>query len=139
MVIMRQGNVEIMKKVQQGAPQGSCSGPKFWNTLFNNLLRRLEESDELDEDTLSQAFADDKIVAIHYEETEEGVRQMEYKANLLIEIITEWGRNFHLEFNANKTKFIRISKEAMYRQPIIKVGEKNPGELQRTSMSGSNL
>ena len=49
---------------------------------------------------------------------------MEYKANLLIEMITEWGRNFHLEFNANKTKFIRISKEAMYRQPIIKIGEK---------------
>ena len=123
-VIMRQGNVEIQKGVKQGCPQGSCSGPKFWNTLFNNLFKKLKETDELDETTLSQAFADDKIIAIHYEESEEGVRQVENRANLIVQIITEWGRDFHLEFNPNKTHFIRISKQAMHRTPVIRVGDR---------------
>ena len=122
-VKMRQGKVEIFREVKQGVPQGSCSGPQLWNILFNNLFKRLEATNELDETTLVQAFADDKLLCVQYKETEQGITAMENKVNALIEVVINWGKEFHLEFNPNKTKFIRISKENMFRQPILKVGD----------------
>lgn len=122
-VKMRHGKIEITKEVKQGCPQGSCSGPGLFILLFNNLFKKLDSTNELNETTIPLGFADDFNLATHYEETEEGITEMETKVNSLIETITDWGREYHLEFNPNKTKFIRISRQTMLRAPIIKLGD----------------
>ena len=49
--------LKIEKPVTMGCPQGSCSGPGFWNILYNSLLNM-----DFTHRTRVIAFADDLLV-----------------------------------------------------------------------------
>jgi hypothetical protein len=36
--ILSSNSIQIEKEVSRGFPQGSCSGPRFWNIQYNSLL-----------------------------------------------------------------------------------------------------
>ena len=52
--VMATNNVSIKRRVTNGCPQGSCSGPGFWNVLYNSLLNF-----DLTFHSKTIAFADD--------------------------------------------------------------------------------
>lgn len=101
-VIISHGDVQIQKLVNQGCPQGSVLAPALWNILFKELFYKLETMGLMEEGELYQAFADDSIFAMQYDETEDGIKNVENKMNNLIEEIMKWGKNNYLEFNPKK-------------------------------------
>jgi len=56
-VVMTTKNYSIERGITKGCPQGSCSGPGFWNILYNSLLTL-----ELTSRSKAIAFADDLVI-----------------------------------------------------------------------------
>ncbi|GBN75335.1 Putative protein in type-1 retrotransposable element R1DM, partial [Araneus ventricosus] len=79
---------------QRGVPQGSCSGPLFWNLVMDTALDL-----PLPQGSHIQAYADDIIVVIRGKNKEE----IERKGNAILEKLLAWGVEHKLSFNMQKT------------------------------------
>ena len=53
-------NCIVQKKISKGCPQGSASGPGFWNLLYNSLLLQVEYTKH----TKVIAYADDLMILV---------------------------------------------------------------------------
>jgi hypothetical protein len=88
-------NKQVVRALNIGCPQGSASGPFYWNIQYNDLLEEvLENGVEI------EGFADDTIVKIRSNTIED----LELKANNAVKILSDWAKRSKLSFNASKTK-----------------------------------
>ena len=85
-----------------GCPQGSCSGPGFWNILYNSLLNM-----DFTHRTRVIAFADDLLVLTRGK----NALDTENYANQDLKKIENWARENKLHFNENKSNILLVTKK----------------------------
>ena len=95
------------RTVSKGCPQGSASGPGFWNIQFNSILQI-----EFKKDTKIIAYADDLLILTKGKTQEE----VENYANIELSKITRWARENKMKFNEQKSKMMILTR----RRPKIK-------------------
>ncbi|HEY6436437.1 MAG TPA: reverse transcriptase domain-containing protein [Ignavibacteriaceae bacterium] len=101
-------NKEVVRALNVGCPQGSASGPFYWNIQYNDLLEEiLENGVEI------EGFADDTIVKIRSNTIED----LELKANNAVKILSDWAKRSKLSFNASKTKCVLFTNKLKYNLP----------------------
>ncbi|GBN38144.1 Putative protein in type-1 retrotransposable element R1DM [Araneus ventricosus] len=87
-------------ETQRGVPQGSCSGPLFWNLVVGTALDLA-----LPQGCQIQAFADDLIIVVRGVNTE----SITIRCNEAISRLVAWGKSHKLRFNASKTTLMPIT------------------------------
>ncbi len=93
------GRTSAAYPVEASVPQGSILGPILWNIYFNDLLQSLPVASAYADDcTLSQSY--DRGAAADVIET----------ANRQLGDIMAWGRRWQVQFAAEKTQAILISR-----------------------------
>ncbi|GBN92370.1 Putative protein in type-1 retrotransposable element R1DM [Araneus ventricosus] len=115
----------VVHEVNRGCPQGSCSGPLFWNIVADSLLNQ-----PFPRNTYVQAYADDLVLVVwgHNES------QIAEQGRAAMSIIEEWGELNNLRFNPQKTCMLPITYRRrlsianppvveLYGQPIRAVEE----------------
>jgi len=108
--VMTTNNYSIERTITKGRPQGSCSGPGFWNVLYNSLLTL-----ELTSRSKAIAFADDLIIRTRGET----VTEAENYTNLDLRKIEEWAQNNKMKFNENKSKVMLMSRRKRREKRIL--------------------
>lgn len=83
--------VRIMR---QGLPQGSVLSPLLFLFFIDNLAK------EMPEETINALFADDVSILA----TENTKEEAEERAQLTVNIVTEWSRQWKLDLNASKSE-----------------------------------
>ena len=96
------GATSRTRQPQKGCPQGSVSGPRFWNVIINDLLQSL--TDLFCCDVI--AFADDLLLCIQGKE----LQHIFSLAQDILNFISEWSINFKLKFNHAKSKTLLIDR-----------------------------
>ena len=91
----------IERNITKGSPQGSCSGPGFWNILYNSLL-----TFELNSRSRTVAFADDLVILTRGET----VTETENFMNAALTKVQNWAYINRLEFNEDKSKVMLLTK-----------------------------
>ena len=108
--ILKTGNITISKKLDKGCPQGSALGPGLWNINYDNLLEI-----ETPENSEIMGFCDDTKVLVFGKD----IKQIEIKANQILEEMSEWAKSAKLEFNSNKSAAVLITKVKKFTPPKI--------------------
>jgi ribonuclease HI len=93
-------SLSITKAVEIGTPQGSRSGPIFWNILYDDFLNI-----KLPDGSSNQAYADDGLLKV----IAPTMAQLSNTANEALEAIRTWSLRAKLTFNAVKTQALLIS------------------------------
>ena len=93
--------IKVEKHVTRGCPQGSCSGPGYWNLQFNSLLET-----KFLERTKVVAYADDLLLATRGKT----VREVENFANVEFSKIVRWSRRNKIIFNKRKSKVMLVTR-----------------------------
>jgi len=109
-------NYTIERRIKKGSPLGSCSGPGFWNILYNSLLTL-----ELTSRSKAIAFADDLIILTRGEKVAEAEKYM----NLEPRKILEWAQNNKMKFNENKSKVMLMSRKKRKEKKEIDISINN--------------
>ncbi|GFU03628.1 retrovirus-related Pol polyprotein from type-1 retrotransposable element R1 [Nephila pilipes] len=86
--------------MSRGCPQGSCSGPLFWNIVVDSLLDL-----PLGEGCCIQAYADDLTLVVWGENKGE----LEVRGNSALEKIRQWGSTHKLTFSSDKSASMPIT------------------------------
>ena len=85
----------------RGCPQGSCSGPDFWNCQYNSLLNiKFREGSKI------IAFAEGVILAIKGHT----IVEVDSYSNGELKKITDWAKINKITFNEEKTKIMLVSR-----------------------------
>ena len=85
--------------VGASVPQGSVLGPILWNVFFNDLLQALPSS---------SAYADDCTLSYSYEKND--VDGVVARVNEHLDRIAAWGEKWQVNFAAEKTQCMVISR-----------------------------
>jgi len=96
-------NCMVQKKISKGCPQGSASGPGFWNLLYNSLLLQIEYTKH----TKAIAYADDLMILVK----EKPQIEVENYASIETQKVAKWARNNKMCFNDQKSKVTIITKK----------------------------
>lgn len=95
----------------KGCPQGSNSGPLYWNVIANTALNL-----DLGEGVLIQAYADDFVILVGGE----NAHQCGLRAQVALGRLEEWSRECKLQFAPQKTVgvfFQRVVRAGRRRTP----------------------
>jgi hypothetical protein len=103
-------NTQVFKKLSMGCPQGSASGPGYWNIIFNSCLKL-----KFAKDTEVKGFADDALLVSFAKSTAE----LQIKVNEALNLLSQWAVNNKLEFNASKTTAVLFTRNLKYNNPKI--------------------
>ena len=89
------------RKISKGCPQGSASGPGFWNLQYNSLLNL-----EYTKNTKVIAYADDLMILT------KGKTQVEVEnyANIETQKVAMWARDNKIIFNDQKSKLMILTR-----------------------------
>ncbi|XP_045508097.1 uncharacterized protein LOC123703931 [Colias croceus] len=112
-VKVRYAGVEVSRGTSKGCVQGSIGGPILWNLLLDPLLWMLEEMG-----VFCQAFADDIVLVVEGDTALE----IETKANRVLNVISEWGKENKLKFAPNKTCALLSTRRLKYDVPRLAMG-----------------
>ncbi|GBN11938.1 Putative protein in type-1 retrotransposable element R1DM [Araneus ventricosus] len=115
----------VEHEVKRGCPQGSCSGPLFWNIVADSLFNQ-----RFPENAYMQAYADDLVLAIWGHNKS----QIEDQWRAAMSVIEEWGELNKLRFSSLMSCMLPITfrrrlsladppEVNLYRQPIWAVAE----------------
>ncbi|GFV56915.1 retrovirus-related Pol polyprotein from type-1 retrotransposable element R1 [Trichonephila clavipes] len=96
------GSTSAIHCLERGCPQGSVSGPIFWNIIINDLLSKLNNLACCE----IIAFADDILVCSQGRDISETFLHAQEALNFA----SDWSKSFKLEFNPDKTRFMAIEK-----------------------------
>lgn len=108
------------KTTTQGVPQGSVSGPIFWNILIDDLLQILETLKRENEiEMIFQAYADDLSLSFSYDPKKHKSTEIASKINGVLTRIEEWGNKTGLNFNPSKTQVIMFTNRRKVIYPRI--------------------
>jgi hypothetical protein len=88
--VISANNIVIHKKVTKGAPQGSCSGPGYWNIPYNSIL-----NSPFMKHTKVLPFADHLLLALRSSTT----KAAENISSIEMTNITAWAKNNKIKFN----------------------------------------
>ncbi|GFT91010.1 retrovirus-related Pol polyprotein from type-1 retrotransposable element R1 [Trichonephila clavipes] len=99
---MQLGSTSAIRCLERGCPQGSVSGPIFWNIIINDLLSKLNKLACCE----IIAFADDILVCSQGRDIFETLLHAQEALNFA----SDWSKSFKLEFNPDKTRFMAIEK-----------------------------
>ncbi len=102
-------NIEVKRKLTLGCPQGSASGPWFWNIYYDDLAVNNQEDENLEK------FVDNTILEF-YAYT---IADIEEKANQALIKVQQWAEINKLEFNAQKTACVLFTNKLNYAEPDI--------------------
>ncbi|GBM34617.1 Retrovirus-related Pol polyprotein from type-1 retrotransposable element R1 [Araneus ventricosus] len=86
---------------QQGCPQGSCTGPAFWNLVADEVLQQ-----DWPQGVHLQAFADDFVFLVNAGSKQE-VKNL---ANKALQTFKTWTDKHKLEISLDKTYYLHINK-----------------------------
>ena len=123
--ILKLNTHEKEKEVSKGCPQGSCSGPGFWNILYNTLLNL-----NFTKRTKVIAFADDLLVLTKGEYPTEA----ENYANQDLKLIEKWAKSNKIEFNDDKSKTLLITNRRRLRNTTVNIFVNNKKLAQVTQL-----
>ncbi|GBM44041.1 Retrovirus-related Pol polyprotein from type-1 retrotransposable element R1 [Araneus ventricosus] len=104
----------VLWEQTQGCPQGSCSGPAFWNIVADEIL-----SVQWPQGVHLQAFADG-FAFIITDNTREGFRKL---SKLALDKFKEWSDKNKLQVSMEKSSYALFSK--LVRGPTIKWGNQS--------------
>ncbi|GBM16328.1 Retrovirus-related Pol polyprotein from type-1 retrotransposable element R1 [Araneus ventricosus] len=110
-VTMKTNEGPALWKHTQGCPQGSCSGPAFWNIVADEIL-----SVQWPQGVHLQAFADD-FAFIITDNTRESLRKI---SRLALDKFKDWADKNKLHVSMEKSSYVLFSK--LVREPTIKWG-----------------
>ncbi|GFW65908.1 retrovirus-related Pol polyprotein from type-1 retrotransposable element R1 [Trichonephila clavipes] len=96
------GLTSAIRCLERGCPQGSVSGPIFWNIIINDLLSKLNDLACCE----IIAFADDILVCSQGRDLSATFLHAQEALNFA----SDWSRSFKLDFNPDKTRFMAIEK-----------------------------
>ncbi|GFV89124.1 retrovirus-related Pol polyprotein from type-1 retrotransposable element R1 [Trichonephila clavipes] len=99
---MQLGSTSAIRCLERGCPQGSVSGPIFWNIIINDLLSKLNNLACCE----IIAFADDILVCSQGRDISETFLHAQEALNFA----SDWSKSFKLEFNPYKTRFMATEK-----------------------------
>ncbi|GJQ77957.1 hypothetical protein Trydic_g2318 [Trypoxylus dichotomus] len=114
----REGVIEepgliVSRQVVRGCPQGSRSGPGYWNILYDSIFElNLGEGCEI------IAFADDTTLLVRARQYE----TLKGRANNALATILDWSRANKLTFNAGKSEALFFGKTHGQRRPKFQLG-----------------
>ncbi|GJQ67635.1 hypothetical protein Trydic_g8426 [Trypoxylus dichotomus] len=98
----------VSRQVVRGCPQGSRSGPGYWNILYDSIFElNLGEGCEI------IAFADDTTLLVRARQYE----TLKGRANNALATILDWSRANKLTFNAGKSEALFFGKTHGQRRP----------------------
>jgi hypothetical protein len=103
-------NTETKRQMTAGCPQGSASGPWFWNVSIDDIFQ-LNDG----EDCVIECFADDTIAMIFAQNSDE----LERKVNNKLCQLMDWSKSNKLRFNVSKTNCTLFTKKLKFRKPYI--------------------
>lgn len=104
-------NREYMRTITVGCPQGSASGPWFWNVCYDDIFDIANKFNNVCID----GFADDTIIKIYANNTKE----IQTIANEVLKEIEIWAYNNKLIFNVDKTNCVLFTNNQKYDSPNI--------------------
>ncbi|GFU30091.1 putative 115 kDa protein in type-1 retrotransposable element R1DM [Trichonephila clavipes] len=99
---MQLGSTSAIRCLERGCPQGSVSGPIFWNIIINDLLSKLNNLACCE----IIAFADDILVCSQGRDLSATFLHAQEALNFA----SDWSKSFKLDFNPDKTRFMAIEK-----------------------------
>lgn len=102
-------NLETKRRIDIGCPQGSSSGPWFWNLCYDDIF------DLTDSNARISGYADDTLVMVYADDA----FQLQDIANDKLRQISEWGAANKLKFNIEKTKCALFTRRLKYDKPKI--------------------
>ncbi len=114
-VILKINNLKVEKYLTKSTPQGSSLGPGIWNIFCDSLW-------EINTNSQSEiiCFCDDTMLLVYGHDIE----QIEKSANDSLIKINESATNMKLEFSADKTTAILITRRTKHKKPVIKLNDK---------------
>ena len=89
------------KRTTKGCIQGSVTGPTYWNIILDDLLNGLFPSN-----VTIQAFADEVLLI----GSDTDMQKLEDSLNIALQIVSNWGANYKLEFGPQKTQVLAFTK-----------------------------
>lgn len=116
----------------RGCPQGSCSGPLFWNLVADEGLGL---QGLLPEKVWVQAYADDLIVIVSGNSTAE----LETRSNRALELIKTWGDECKLTFNPDKMSCMTVNRQEHLRTRRLTLYTRRNFPKRRASKKGRKL
>ncbi|GFY27795.1 putative 115 kDa protein in type-1 retrotransposable element R1DM [Trichonephila clavipes] len=99
---MQLGSTSAIHYLKRGCPQGSESGPIFWNIIINDLLSKLNNLACCE----IIAFVDDILVCSQGRD----LSATFLHAHEALNFASDWSKSFKLDFNPDKTRFMAIKK-----------------------------
>ncbi|GBO35987.1 Putative protein in type-1 retrotransposable element R1DM [Araneus ventricosus] len=90
----------VEHETKMGCPQGSCSGPIFWNIVADSLLVQTFPCK-----TYVQTYADDLVLVIWGRDKSE----IEAQGEAAMAVFEEWGEVHELRFSPRKTLLLPIT------------------------------
>lgn len=106
-------NAKKTRHITKGCPQGSVCGPIFWDLMLEELLGEMTVCPDV---LGCIAYADDLLLIIDADSR----RQLEGKANDVLQIISNWTSKVKLSISQTKTVYSLI-KGRLERDPIIRI------------------
>jgi hypothetical protein len=98
------------RETDKGCVQGSIGGPTFWNLILDPLLQLLSV-----ERVHCQAFADDVVLLFSGKTVPDAVSPV----NSVLDKIVDWGKKNKLNFAAQKTHAMLLTKRLKFSPPQL--------------------
>lgn len=117
LVKIKNQNSTVSKTTTKGCPQGSVSGPIFWNIGLEPGLIALESMQQLEG---LVAFADDVLLII----SGNSRLELETNSNQVMEKLSAWCKSVKLQLATNKTTYALL-KGRLQRNPLLKVDSRS--------------
>ncbi|GBO45528.1 Putative protein in type-1 retrotransposable element R1DM [Araneus ventricosus] len=99
-ILFQHNNYSWTFDFTRGVPQGSCSGPLFWNLVADSIFEI-----SMPENCFLQAFADDLVLIVGGATK----KDFEAKCNNIMLKLQNWGKKHKLSFNSAKTTIMPIT------------------------------
>lgn len=107
----------ITKEISKGCPQGSISGPVFWDLVLDPVLGKLQNNEEV---VGVVAYADDLMILVKGSSR----RNLGYGCNRVLQQLHQWCQGVKLSIAPEKTTYMLL-KGNLKRGPTMKLSDRS--------------